>query len=94
MWFFGKNKKQNDEHTEPKLVKLITVYNNYELGIIEGILKDNKIPYLVKEVGANSYMKIVTGAILNATDIMIEESQLEKAKELTDGIIDNQNDKK
>ena len=39
-------------------------------------------------------MKIATGSILNATDIMIEESQLEKAKELTDGIIDNQNDKK
>ena len=45
MCLFKKNKKVKTEHKNEniKLAKLITVKNNYELGIIESILTDNKI---------------------------------------------------
>ncbi|MBR2579054.1 MAG: hypothetical protein IKE41_02815, partial [Clostridia bacterium] len=68
---------------EPALVKLITVHNSYELGVTESILKDNKIPYIVRESGAGGFLKITTGALLTDADIMIERSYLDKAKDLT-----------
>ncbi len=94
-FFWRKNRKENksnEEHDEIELVKLITVHNSYELGIVESILKDNKIPYIVQETGANGYLKITTGALLTPTDVMVEKSYLEKAKSLTDMIANEQID--
>lgn len=81
-WF----KKSKDENSDIKFLKLTTVNNNYELEIVESILKENNIPYLVKEVGANGYMKIITGSILCPTDVMVTESDLEKAKSLVEAV--------
>lgn len=88
MCLFKKNKKVKTEHKNEniKLAKLITVKNNYELGVVESILTDNKILFLVNEIGANGYLKIATGSILNSTDIMVEESQLTLAKTLIEGV--------
>lgn len=89
-WKNRKENKNNEEQDEIDLVKLVTVHNSYELGIVESILKDNKIPYIVRETGANGYLKITTGALLMPTDIMVEKSYLEKAKSLTDMIANEQ----
>ena len=81
MWWFKKRKDKQDD--EIKLVKLITVRNAYELGIVDSILKDNGIPYLPKEDGVSGYLRVTTGGmVFNSTDIMVEESCYPKANEL------------
>lgn len=88
-----KNKKDEDKTEEIELIKLLTVNNSYELGIVESILKDNNIPYVVQETGANGYLKITTGALLVPTDIMVEKTYFEKAKNLTYMITHKETDK-
>lgn len=91
MCFFWSKKKNNhstpENEGEIELVKLITVHNSFELGVVESVLKDNKIPYITREKGAGGFLKIVTGALLTDADIMVEKSYLEKAKSLTDMVI-------
>lgn len=88
-WFKKSEEKQDDEI---KLVKLITVRNTYELGIVESILKENKIPYIPKEEGVSGYLRVTTGGILfSPTIIMVEESFYQKAKELVEPLFDENN---
>lgn len=86
-FFWRKKRKDNIKEDEIELVKLVTVHNSYELGAVESILKDNKIPYIVQEEGAGGFLKITTGALLTDADIMVEKSVFNKAKELTDMIM-------
>ena len=80
--FWGKKTKNNSCEDETGLVKLVTVHNSYELGIAESILKDNRIPYIVQEEGGGGLLKLATGALLTDADIMVEKSDLQKAKDL------------
>lgn len=89
-FFWRKNKKNNktqENENEIELVKLATVRNPVEVGIVESILKDNGIPYIIQETGANGYMKITTGALLSPADIMVEKCYFEKAKSLTEMVV-------
>ena len=87
MWWFKKSKKENlKQYDEIQLIKLITVRNSYELGIVESILKDNEIPYIPKEEGASGYLRITTGGVFNSVDIMVEQTQYQKAKDLVEPI--------
>lgn len=92
MLFWNKRRKDEKNDNEIELVKLVTVQNPFEVGIIESILKENKIPYLLQEIGANGYMKITTGALLVPTDIMVEKCYLEKAKSLTEMVVNQKGD--
>ena len=65
-----------------ELVALTEVENEFELGIITAILKDNGIPFIIKNKGSGGYMRIVTGSSPYATSIMVEKSMLERAGEL------------
>ncbi len=94
-FFWGKKRKtekNEDKQSEIEMVKLVTVCSPFEVGIVESVLKDNKIPYVLQETGANGYMKITTGALLVPTDIMVEKSYFEKAKSLTDIVINEAHD--
>jgi hypothetical protein len=65
-----------------ELVALTEVENEFELGIITAILKDNGIPFIIKNKGSGGYMRIVTGSSPYSTCIMVEKSMLERAGEL------------
>lgn len=54
--------------------------------MIKGILDDNNIPYIVKDHGTGGHMRIITGGSLFAADIMVEESDFNRAKELLESI--------
>lgn len=61
---------------------LTTVYDEGSLAIIRGLLESEDIPYLAKERGSGSAMRIMTGFSMFGTDIFVPVAALEKAKEL------------
>ncbi|MBN1623595.1 MAG: DUF2007 domain-containing protein [Clostridia bacterium] len=65
---------------------LVTVEKSVELFLYEGILKQNEIPYLVKQKSVGGYMKIIAGSISHSVpaDIYVGELDYEKALELTE----------
>lgn len=69
-----------------ELVLLKTANNNFELDMIKGLLEDNEIPYLLKEKGIGSYMKIIAGSSIYGTDIYVDKSVHEKALEIINSI--------
>lgn len=78
-------KKKRNKSNEIELVPLKSINNNYELDIIKSILDDNNIPYIVKEYGAGGYMRIIGGdTSIYRTDILVEKSTYEQAKDLLD----------
>lgn len=85
------SKKENDNHSdEIELVLLKTITNDYELSLIKNLLEDNQIPYLVKDYGIGGYMRIITASSMYRTDILVEISSYEKAKEIIDEFIWNE----
>ena len=66
----------------PDLELLITVNDRVYQSIVESILKDNEIPYLSKERGSGSAVKIITGLSMFGTDIFVLKSDFERASEL------------
>ncbi len=67
---------------------LITVYDVAVLGIVRGMLEDENIPYLVRERGTGSAMRIIIGFSHFGTDVYVPTSALEIAKALVAGIED------
>ena len=64
------------------LAHLTTVYDTTLLPILEGILRDAEIPYLKKERGSGSSVKIITGFSLFGTDLFVLKEHLETATAL------------
>ena len=67
---------------------LITVYDVAVLGIVRGLLEDADIPYLVRERGTGSAMRIMTGFSLFGTDVFVPANALDVAKGLIAGLED------
>ena len=61
---------------------LTTVYDEGSLAIIRSLLDAEEIPYLAKERGSGSAMRIMTGMSVFGTDIFVPVSALERAKSL------------
>ena len=68
------------------LRKLRNVTNEIELGMIKEILEDNNIPYILKDKGSGAYMRIITGSSPFSTEIMVEESEFDKANKILESI--------
>lgn len=79
MDLFGLDKAA--KHPEGLLL-LTTVYDNVELAIIRSILEGAEIPYLIKERGAGSSVKIIMGYSTCGTDIFVRKEDLDTAAEL------------
>ena len=67
---------------------LITVYDVAVLGIVRGLLEDENIPYLVRERGTGSAMRIITGFSMFGTDVYVPADAYEVAKDLVAGLED------
>ena len=65
---------------------LVTVYDAMMLGIVRGLLEDENIPYLVRERGTGSAMRIITGFSLFGTDVYVPTDALDTAKALVAGL--------
>ena len=73
---FGLDKaKPADEGT----ALLISVYDNVKLSLVRSLLDAENIPYLIRERGSGSAVKIVTGLSSFGSDVYVPESALEDA---------------
>ena len=67
---------------DKELALLTTVYENTLLPVIESILRDAEIPYLLKERGSGGVMKVVMGFSMMGTDVFVKREDLEVATAL------------
>lgn len=77
-------KKKDSTKDEVEMVLLRTTNNNYELDLIKNLLEDADIPYLIKERGIGSYMRMISGDSMYGTDIYVQKGLLEKAEGVLD----------
>lgn len=73
----SKNKKN-----DLQLVILRTVNNDYDLNSLKAILDEENIPYIIKDRGIGGYMRVIGGNHLYGTDILVEESVVERAEKI------------
>jgi len=71
---------------------LITVHNEYELGVISNILKSGQISFTIKDNGIGGCMRIYSGSSIYGTDILVAEENLERARELIANFISDADD--
>ena len=69
------NPKPADEGTE----LLVTVFDNVQLSMVRSLLEAENIPYLIRERGSGSAVKIVMGVSSFGSDVYVPASVLEKA---------------
>ena len=81
MGFFGLNKptKRHDD-----LELLTTAYDNEQLAVLRSILESGDIPYMTKERGSGSSVKIIMGFSHFGTDIFVKRDMLDEARALLD----------
>lgn len=72
------------ENQEINLKTLIKTSDRIMLSLIESILKENGIPYILKDKGTGGYLKIITGASIYDTEVLVSDKDFEKARELVD----------
>ena len=65
---------------------LTTVYDLGALAMVRGLLEEENIPYLVRERGSGSAMRLIVGFSMYGTDIYVPADALEKASELVEGL--------
>ena len=72
---------------------LYTSNNSLDIIQIEGILKENEIPYTIKIDGLGSYKTISLGSFMsdNIQNIYVTEDNYEKAQQLVQIFINNKN---
>ena len=61
---------------------LTTVYDNMELSILRSVLEGENIPYLLKERGSGSSVRIIMGFSMYGTDVFVPKEIFEQAKEV------------
>ncbi len=76
MGLFGLDKPR---HREEGTALLTTVRDNVGLAVVRSLLDGAEIPYIIKERGAGSSVKIIVGFSMFGTDIFVPESRLEEA---------------
>ena len=79
--FFGLETPEMPKADEPYSF-LISAYSNEELAVFRSILESAEIPYMYKERGSGSSVKIITGYSMFGTDIYVPNSMLEVATQL------------
>ena len=84
MGFFGLN-KPTARHDDLEL--LTTAYDNEQLAVLRSILDDGNIPYMTKERGSGSSVKIIMGFSHFGTDIFVKRDMLDEARALLDATI-------
>ncbi|MBQ2255580.1 MAG: DUF2007 domain-containing protein [Clostridia bacterium] len=73
---FGLDQPKSPEQGEALLV---TVHDNVQLSMVRSLLEAESIPYLIRERGSGSAVKIVMGVSSFGSDVYVPASKLEEA---------------
>lgn len=68
--------------------ELINVTKEYELEMIQNLLKENNIPFVTKDTAMGGYMRIYSGTSFYGTTICVKEKDFNKAEELINQILE------
>ncbi|EFI41313.1 MULTISPECIES: DUF2007 domain-containing protein [Peptoniphilus] len=72
-----------ENNNEPNFVKLVTVFDQFKVGAIKGLLEDSNIPYIEEAShDKDSYMIIFSGWNMLGTNIYVPDYNLEEAQNL------------
>lgn len=82
--FFGLD---SAAHSGEQEELLITVFDNIQLAMVRGLLEAENIPYLVRERGSGSSVKIISGYSLYGSDVFVEKSCIERARDLVEAYL-------
>jgi len=63
---------------------LTTVHDNVELSVLRSILEGENIPYMIRERGSGSSVRIIAGYTMFGTDIFVPSAVAQQARELLD----------
>lgn len=73
---------------------LTTANDRVYLSIVESILQDNQIPYLVKDRGCGTLVKVVMGYSIFGVDVFVLKEDFQRASDLMEQMptdADNEN---
>ncbi len=76
-----------DTRSDSVKLKLLVNANNFELGLIQGILEDNGISAIIKDSPGGDYQRIIFGYTVFGTDVYVREEDYPRAKELWDAYV-------
>ncbi len=67
---------------DQNLELLTTVYDNVELSVLRSILEGENIPYMIRERGSGSSVRIIAGFTMFGTDVFVPKTIIGQAKEV------------
>ena len=82
--FFGLDRPANVE----ELALLRTFHDDISVAMAEDVLRDEGIPFVKKDRGSGSVVRIVTGFSTYGTDLLVVPADLERATELMAALFD------
>ena len=82
--FFGLDAPANEDG----LVLLRTFHDDISVAMAEEVLRDEEIPFLKKDRGSGSVVRLVTGFSTYGTDLFVAPDDLEKATGLMQALFE------
>jgi len=82
--FFGLDQPASDEN----LVLLRTFHDDVSVTMAEEVLRDEEIPFVKKDRGSGSAVRLITGYSMYGTDLLVAPADLEKATSLMEALFD------
>ena len=82
--FFGLYRTANEDG----LVLLRTFHDDVAVTMAEEVLRDEEIPFVKKDRGTGSAVRIITGYSMYGTDVLVAPEDLEKASALMEALFD------
>ena len=82
--FFGLDKPASDEN----LVLLRTFHDDVSVTMAEEVLRDEEIPFVKKDRGSGSAVRLVVGFSTYGTDLFVAPDDLEKGRELMQALFE------
>ena len=82
--FFGLDQPANEDG----LVLLRSFHDDVSVTMAEEVLRDEEIPFVKKDRGSGSAVRLITGYSMYGTDLLVAPADLEKATALMEALFD------
>ena len=82
--FFGLDQPANEDG----LVLLRSFHDDVSVTMAEEVLRDEEIPFVKKDRGSGSAVRLITGYSMYGTDLLVAPEDLEKATALMEALFD------
>ena len=84
-------RKTAEEKSSGEPVEVAIIPNTVLSEIYQDMLRENEIPFVCRQQGAAGYLKILTGGLLAADSIYVNERDYERARELYEIYVEGEN---